>query len=101
MNEDVQKVDIDYDVGQNRFIVELNDDIFYFSPSQYMEFVNYSIVAINSVIAEKFSSSLKGFLDGKKTDKKRRKKEIAFTEEDSALISNEVEQYFKEHPISG
>lgn len=99
MNEDIQKVSIDYDSGLNKFIVKLNGETFHFSPQQYMEFVNHSIVSINSIIAEKFSHSLKSFLDettkpGEVTKKRRSRK--TFTKKDCEIIADEVDQWFKD-----
>lgn len=100
MDEDIQQVIIDYDVNQNRFMIKLNDTIFYFSPNRYMDFVQHSIVAINSIIAERFSNSLKSFMEGAENTETSKKKKT-FTKKDCETIANEVEQWFKEHPVSG
>jgi len=100
MNEDVQKVSIEYSDDKNKFIIILNGDIFHFSPQQYMEFVNHSIVAINSIIAERFANSLKNFMkNGKPEDPgiPYKSKKKTFTKKDSVLIADEVENWFKEH----
>ncbi len=104
MNEDVRKVGIEYNADINKFIIILNGGSFHFTPNQYMEFINHSIVAVNSIIAEKFSNSLKSFMEDAKVSKvesTKLGKKKAFTKKDCGLIADDVEKWFKEHSLDG